>query len=443
MAGWKAGTASVMITPDEPLWLAGYAGRTGPAEDKISDLFVRALALEDPAGERLVIISSELIGITRILAEPVAAAVEAATRLPRQRLLLAATHTHYAPEYRPEKQVFFEIPAALGGKLLPTARWLADSIAQAAIAAQQQLEPVRLYARMARAGFAHNRRRAASSSTHAIFSKGLRGPAPTEDTFDHDVPVLDAIDARGRHRAVVFGYACHCTTIPLEDQRYCGDWAGFAAERIEQGHPGSTALFIAGAGADQNPEPRGSVELSRQYGRELADAVLGALDGAGEEIVGGLRAAMEEISLPLQPVNREMLDAMVRSDDPPQRAKAGFLLEQIERGEALITSYPVPLQAVRFGEQMLMIAMSGEPVVDWAHRFRRDFAAEAPRIWVAGYCNDMFGYVPTRRIQQEGGYEGGRAFLWNSIPAPFTDAAEGLIADAIGRLVQRVSRDQR
>ena len=51
----------------------------------------------------------------------------------------------------------------------------------------------------------------------------------------------------------------------------------------------------------------------------------------------------------------------------------------------------------------------------------------SPLIWVAGYCNDIFDYVPTRRIQAEGGYEGGRANLWNWIPAPFTEDVEDRI----------------
>jgi hypothetical protein len=50
----------------------------------------------------------------------------------------------------------------------------------------------------------------------------------------------------------------------------------------------------------------------------------------------------------------------------------------------------------------------------------------------------MFGYLPTRRIQTEGGYEGGRANLWNWIPAPFTVEVENTITDAVTRLVDRV-----
>jgi len=64
----------------------------------------------------------------------------------------------------------------------------------------------------------------------------------------------------------------------------------------------------------------------------------------------------------------------------------------------------------------------------------------SPLVWVVGFCNDMFGYLPTRRVQAEGGYEGGRANLWSWIPAPFTDDVEDRIAAAVRKLIARVSQ---
>src|SRR6185436_13663172 len=137
----------------------------------------------------------------------------------------------------------------------------------------------------------------------------------TDDTLDQDVPVLDCVDADGNRKAIVFGYACHCTTIPPEDLRYCGDWAGFAKEHLQQTNPRATALFIPGPGADQDPEPRGSLELSRQYGQEMADSVQGALEGPGVEIAGPIRIGWEDVQLSLQPITREAITKMLHSDD--------------------------------------------------------------------------------------------------------------------------------
>lgn len=445
---YKAGAASVCITPDESLWLAGYAVRTAPARGTITDLYANALALEDETGQRFVIASAEIIAINRAVADRVADAMRARHGLARRQLLITATHTHYAPEFRSDKQVFFHIPAEYGVKIPAVAEKLIAAISEAIDRALARLEPVRLFARRTTAGFAHNRRR-----------RGVKAGTPsTDDTLDQDVPVLDCVDAAGIRKAVVFGYACHCTTIPPEDLRYCGDWAGFANQQLQQANPGATSLFIPGPGADQDPEPRGSLELSRQYGQEMARSVQQALDGPGIEITGPIRVGWEDVPLSLQPITHDAIDKMLHSDDPPQRVKAQFLLDQLERGEELITLYSAPIQVVHFGSELLLVALSGEPVIDWAHKMKREYQQGAassergvkrldldsklpiphsPLVWVAGYCNDIFDYVPTRRIQAEGGYEGGRANLWNWIPAPFTDDVEDRITAAVNRLVAR------
>jgi hypothetical protein len=232
----------------------------------------------------------------------------------------------------------------------------------------------------------------------------------------------------------MFGYACHNTTIPADDLRYCGDWAGFAKEQIEQSYLGATALFIPGAGADQDPEPSGSIEIARNHGREMADAIERALDTPGIEISGPIRSAWADVPLSLRPVTRESINEMLASNDPPQQIKGRFLRDTLDRGEQFLTSYSAPIQVVRFGHELVLIGLSGEPVVDWSHKLKRE-AGRKEMIWVAGYCNDMFGYLPTGRVQAEGGYEGGRANLWSWIPTPFTDDVEDRIAEAVRGLV--------
>src|SRR5256714_14450663 len=135
---YSAGAASERITPDEPLWLAGYAARTQPAKGKISDLFASALALDDGDGGRLVIASMDIIAITRSVAERVYQAVEAQLDLPRERIILAATHTHYGPEFRPDKALFFKIPPEYAAKIEPTAVKLADALIRVIVTASKE-----------------------------------------------------------------------------------------------------------------------------------------------------------------------------------------------------------------------------------------------------------------------------------------------------------------
>src|SRR5262245_25654794 len=83
-ATWKAGAARVNITPEHFMWMSGYAARTKPAEGKLHDLWAKALALEDPAGRRGLVVTTDLVGIGRDLSVEVCRAVSEKYRLPRE-----------------------------------------------------------------------------------------------------------------------------------------------------------------------------------------------------------------------------------------------------------------------------------------------------------------------------------------------------------------------
>ena len=422
-ASYRAGAASVVITPDEPTWLAGLAARTTPSRGTISNLHAKALALDDGQGGRLVIVTMDLIAVTPLIASTVAAEVSRRHGLSRERILFSASHTHYGPEVRPDKVEFFKIPPEYAARIEPYVEQLIAKLIDVIDRAIANLSPARLTARETSCSFAINRR----AAKHSV-SRGV----------DHHVPVLDVTAPDGKHIAILFGYACHCTVLEPHDCRFCGDWAGFAQDYLEQAFPGATALFVTGAAADQHAEPRYKLELSQQNGRELADAVGKSLRDTGRPITGGIRVAYEDVPLPFERMQtREQLLANLAGDDEPVKAKSRYLLRLMDQGQTFPREYPCPLQVIGFGDELLMIAIGGEPVIDYAHMMREEFA-DGPLLWVAGYCNDMFAYVPTRAVLQEGGYEGGRSVLWSYLPAPFTGEAEDRVMDAARRLVQQV-----
>jgi hypothetical protein len=421
---WKAGVASTVITPDGPMWLAGWAVRTEPSRGTATELYAKALAIEDGRGSRLVLLTVDLIAVSRDIAMAVAGRVRGRWGLPRERILICASHTHCGPEVRPDKVPFFHIPPEFAAKIPPYVTWLVTRLVEVIGAALAGMEPVRLTARQAWAPFAGNRRGAAA--------------------VEHDVPVLEVTAADGRRRAVVFGYACHNTTMPPDDGRYCGDYAGFAQAALEGEDQADLAMFIAGAGADQDPDPRGTLDLARRHGQTLAGAVRRCLTvpGAGSEIHGPLRVAYEEVPLEFQPFpTREVLRSDGASDDLPRRNKAGYLLARLDRGESFAATYPCPLHVARLGDALLLIALGGEPVVAYAQQLRRLYAAPGRIVWVAGYANDMFGYLPTALLLREGGYEGDRSVLWSALPGPFAEDTERRVLDGVDRLVGRLGQD--
>ncbi len=62
---WKAGVARTVITPKTSQWMAGYAARTRPADGKLHDLWAKALALEDEKGNRVVLVTTDLLGFPK------------------------------------------------------------------------------------------------------------------------------------------------------------------------------------------------------------------------------------------------------------------------------------------------------------------------------------------------------------------------------------------
>src|SRR5438105_163527 len=126
------------------MWLAVYGARTKPAEEKLHDLYVKALALEDPAGGRLVLVTSDLIGIPRPLGQAVAAEVEKRTKLPRARLRLTASHTHCGPVLSDNLTDMYDLPPEMPAKIKAYTETLAGQMVEVIVSALDDLKPARL-----------------------------------------------------------------------------------------------------------------------------------------------------------------------------------------------------------------------------------------------------------------------------------------------------------
>ena len=74
---------------------------------------------------------------------------------------------------------------------------------------------------------------------------------------------------------------------------------------------------------------------------------------------------------------------------------------------------------------MQFITLGGEVVVDYAFRLKSELSGV--KTWVAGYSHDVMAYIPSRRVLQEGGYEGGGAMVYYGLPASWNPAVEETI----------------
>jgi hypothetical protein len=419
--GFSAGAARLNINPDQAVWLGGYGGRVSPHAGITNDLFVRALALKDPAGEISLVVAMDQLGPNRASIEKMAAELQEKFGLRRERIVLASSHTHSAPVCDRALELAYRMSDELWSRALAYGDFLRSRVVEAAQRALAELAPVELHFGQNVAGFGVNRRR-----TQPRFRAC---PAPV----DHDVPVLRLIDGAGKVKAIVFGYACHNTTLPFQD--ICGDYSGFACEQLEKTYPEATCLFVAGCAADINPLPRHRVELARKYGEILAASVEQVVGNSElPELTRPIAAHRVETELALQPLLPEDLKIDPASEDWMQARWSRKWEERLRRGEAPPVQIPYPVQVWNFGEKLCWIQLTAEVCVDYSLRLKKAYGLEST--WVSAYTNELVGYVPSERILQEGGYEGGESRIVFDLPAPFAPGVEQRVCDAVDRSVK-------
>ncbi len=425
---WHIGVGRAKITPQEPMWMAGYASRNEPSKDVLTDLWAKSLLIEDDSGNRILLVTLDLVGIERTLSQEICKELHSRFSMERNQISLATSHTHSGPVVGKNLHPMhvYQLSEEHQAKVAQYAEWLKNQIVLSVGMAMESRQPASLHYGTGLATFATNRRNnPETEATSRRTAGGLVGPV------DHSVPVLVAKNSDDRAIAIVFGYACHATV--LSGYRICGDYPGFAQIEIESRFPGCTAMFWAGCGADQNPLPRRTEELAEHYGRTLGQAVESVVRTHELlPITGELSSQYNEIPLAFaESLDRETWLKRTESADKYEAMRAKRLVSEFDATGSISTTYPYPVQTWRLGKEIEWIHLGGEVVVDFAARLKSERHGE--RTWVTGYANDVMAYIPSRRVLREGGYEGGSAMVYYGLPSPWADTIEEDIVAEVGK----------
>lgn len=423
---WQAGVAATVITPRQPMWMSGYASRDHAAEGTLHDLWAKALVLQDADGHRAALVTLDLVGIDRETSVTICERLQQEHGLQRPQIALATSHTHTGPVVGTNLNAMYFLDDEQAQLVEQYRASLVHRVVAVVGEALGKLEPVTLRHGLGTASFAVNRRNNSEPEVPALRERGeLRGPV------DHELPVLTVTDAAGNLDAVVFGYACHATTLSF--YQWSGDWPGFAQLEIQRRHPGTTAMFWAGCGADQNPLPRRTVELAENYGRQIADGVDEVLASDMKPVEGPLTTRYREIDLAFGELpTKDQLQADTQSDNRYVASRAEMLLEQWEKNGGLDGAYPYPVQVWKIGNDVTFVILGGEVVVDYSIRLKHEL--DRTRTWVAGYANDVMAYIPSLRVLNEGGYEGATAMIYYGLPTSWSPRVEEQIVTAVHEL---------
>lgn len=445
----RFGCATCDLTPDRPVWLAGYSGRDGPSTGVSEPILAGCMALQGSGEEPALLVTLDLVGVHDELARALAGRIAAGAGVPADRVLLACSHTHYAPAmglqriHHPDagRNGVIDADAACVGEL--TAK-----VVEACAEAVRRLAPGTVEVLRTRAPQVHYNRRIRQIDGSVVTT--LRYPDGAEP-----LPALSPTDDRltalrfrsadsGAVRAVLVHFACH----PVTGDRHgvgpsllvSSDFVHYlrAVLRDEYGCP---VLFAQGAAGDVVPMRRLG-ESRRWIGESLAHAVL-----LGDR-------AFRPLAADRVIVRWDELDARVRHDltgDPEARlaaaadrlraASAGqegpartAYLEALHRAYAArrwpAGSLAVRIQQMRIGD-LPLVALPFEVLAELGLRVK----ARVPEALVISCANGYEGYLPFRPDLLAGGYES------QTGSAHFEPGTAERVLDAVLRAVEHPPDD--
>ena len=424
---WQVGVAKGDITPEQPIRLSGYAGRSVPFDGIADSLSARVMIFSTATNnsqsprKRLVLVSLDSIVATSDFTVNLANWLKAEYQIPRSQLVVCSTHSHAAPHLAGGLKNLFRTPlsGAENENIATYTNSVAEKVRELIVSAVKAEQPAKLSIGTGKATFAANRR---------MIREGKWQGFGVEDggSVDHRVRFLRAETPSGTVLGGAFQYACHCTTLGGGFTQVSGDWAGLAATQLEKIHPEAVFLPVIGCGADSNPNPRGSYELSQQYAAQIVDAVerlMNSGDLADLEAPSATTFGYAAIA-PEQP-SSTLIESRLQSENPNEQRWAEYMVETKKEMGRLPESYPMPVHCWKFGNQLSWVFLGGEVVVDYQYLIEKELPTE--ETWVAAYADDVFAYVASESMRVEGGYEVDSSMIYYLQPGRWQSGTQRLI----------------
>jgi len=372
-----AGAAKIDITPQKPVKMSGYAGRTGLSQGVHDPLSARVVAFSN-GGKRLVLVSSDLIGFYSGTAEYFRDVFLGQFDLEPSELFLTGIHTHAGPapmmdedEGHPNNVEYTENLkvklAKMMGKALNT------------------MEPVRVGVAAGSSPVGSNRRELVfDESGNSSITLGRN----TYGVTDKEVLVMNVTRSDGRILATLFDYAIHATCLGSKNYTISGDVLGLAEQYVEKIlGPDAIAAAFAGASGDINPWYKGLKGFDSTEGWIPEPVLLGAMLGtevvhvhreiSDSEALGQIRTACATLELP----GKHKGELTIAADCPPTRLN----ITVARVGETCFVGIG--------GEVLTEIGMAIKAGSPYDHTF------------VITHCNGEAGYLAPEHLYVQGGYE--------------------------------------
>jgi neutral ceramidase len=407
----NAGAAEVEITPDFEVELCGFALREQPSTGVLDPIFARCIYLED-GRDQLLWIVADVLALEGEFVDDFRAWAQRQLGLDPAQVLLAATHTHGAPS-----TIALTAAGRRSERFVALVRERMEQVTRAAIASARACEIVSASGRL---NLAIDRRNQPSK---------------------HVDPTVWSVAFRERNGgpfiAAVLNYAMHPVALGHQERRISPDWCGGAGTSLAQSLTSESAkppvvLVTNGACGNVNPPFHGaSRDVVFTWGKSVADAVAEGLLAAKPAADAKLTVRAARVPIPMDWHDADGIDRiaehMIHVLAPQTTWPGQFALAAETWRDSLKPlvaagggrTHEIEIQLARIGD-VTVVALNGEIFSRFTTELRRAVGDE--RLFVVGYANAAFGYIPTREAYAEGGYEVDTAhFFYNSFrPAPGT-----------------------
>lgn len=378
-ANLKAGVGIVDITPKEPIKLMGMPVAK-PASEVKTRLYVRALVLS-AGGTKAAIVTLDTLKYPVERAQEARAKIERTTGIQAENVIICASHTHSGPlwtYYQDQLATpIVEAVAQASRDLTPCTVGMAEGVA----------DGISQCRRVIKDGRAWNRWQLPPGEDAQYPAEGPHDPA-------FDVLVLTGRD--GRHKAVVYNFACHATANrePCISADFPGDVEVQVRKHLGYDVP---VLFLTGACGDVNPVMGFRRDLlGEKIGGEIVRC-LGQLEPVSKPSIS---VESREFQMPGRE-NPEFKEAEIARNWPAQLEHYRKAFDEMKKREK--PSYLYFMTGIRIGNDFAIVTNGNELFcsIGLSIKERSPFQ----HTMVAEQTNGSHGYVPSAKAFAGGSYE--------------------------------------